>query len=292
MSSASQPKPARKRANPKREASPRPADARPSNDGVASASHGGDMSVENLSERTGVSVRNIRAYQTAGLMPSPRLQGRLAFYNQEHLGKLELIRDLRQQGFRLEAIKSMLDKTPQGAWTEYSLISELFSTTFFTVEAPQRKAIKEMAAHWDTTATPEQKERLANSGLYRPVGEEDVELLSPALERIGIQLAELHVPLDTVLDLQDTLIKHTRAIAKAYVEHLFLAMAQALTAAQRADGADKGSPPTIDPAMMAALKALFERLRPLAVGSISAAFPVVLQQEFDRSMQKQSKRGA
>jgi DNA-binding transcriptional MerR regulator len=252
-----------------------------------------EMTVEELSARAGVSVRNIRAYQTAGLMPSPRLQGRLGFYGPEHLGKLELIRDLRQQGFRLEAIKGMLDKAPQGAWTQYSLISELFSTTFFTVESPQRRALKDMAAHWDTTATPEQKARLANSGLYRTVGEEEVELLSPALERIGIQLADLHVPLETVLDLQDTLIKHTRAIAKAYVEHLFLAMAQALTAAQQpesSEGAKSAAPVAIDPAVIAPLKALFERLRPLAIGSISAAFPVVLQQEFDRSLQKQSKR--
>jgi hypothetical protein len=29
---------------------------------------------------------------------------------------------------------------------------------------------------------------------------------------------------------------------------------------------------------------LFERLRPLAIGSVSAAFPVVLQQEFDRGV--------
>jgi len=291
MPSPSEPKPARQRAAATGSGTPA-ASKRPS--GRAGAGHG-EMSVEALSERTGVSVRNIRAYQTAGLMPSPRLQGRLAFYNHEHLGKLELIRDLRQQGFRLEAIKGMLDKAPQGAWTEYSLISELFSTTFFTVEAPQRKAIKEMAAHWDTIATPEQKARLLANGLYRPVSEEEVEMLSPALERIGVQLAELQVPLDTVLDLQDNLIRHTRAIAKVYVEQLFLAMAQALTAARNANKSDAGgqqAAPAIDPAMMAALKALFERLRPLAIGSISAAFPVVLQQEFDHIMQTQSKRPA
>jgi len=245
------------------------------------------MTVEELAAKTGVSVRNIRAYQTAGLVPPPRLQGRLGLYDQEHLGKLELVRDLRQQGFRLDAIKDMLENTPEGAWSEYSLISQLFSTTFFTVEAPKRKAIKEMAAHWDTTATTEQKERLARNGLYRPVGEEDVEMLSPSLERIGIQLAELGVPLDTVLDLQDELIKHTRAVAKAYVEQLFLTMVQAIANAQR-DAKDRGT--AIDPAVIAPMKALFERLRPLAIGSISAAFPVVLQQEFDRSVQKQLKR--
>lgn len=253
---------------------------------------GSEMTVEELSTRTGVSVRNIRAYQTAGLMPPPRLQGRLGLYDAEHQGKLELIRDLRQQGFRLEAIKGMLEKTPEGAWSEYSLISELFSTTFFTVEAPKRKAIKEMAAHWHTTATVEQKDRLARNGLYRPVGEEEFEMLSPALERIGIQLADLSVPLDTVLDLQDVLIKHTRAIAKAYVEQIFLTMLEAITASQqqRAGGAATNA---LDPAVAATIKGLFERLRPLAIGSVSAAFPVVLQQEFDRSIQKQlsKKRG-
>lgn len=257
-------------------------------------SEGSEMTVEELSARTGVSVRNIRAYQTAGLMPPPRLQGRLGLYDPEHQGKLELIRDLRQQGFRLDAIKGMLEKTPEGAWSEYSLISELFSTTFFTVEAPKRKAINEMAANWDTKATPEQKERLARNGLYRPVGEDEVEMLSPALERIGIQLAELNVPLDTVLDLQDELIKHTRAIAKAYVEQLFLELLKAITSSQTSAG-NHGAPAAKmapDPNVVGAMKGLFERLRPLAIGSVSAAFPVVLQQEFDRAIQKQqNKRG-
>lgn len=249
---------------------------------------GNEMPVEELAARTGVSVRNIRAYQTAGLMPPPRLQGRLGLYNHEHQGKLELIRDLRQQGFRLDAIKGMLDKTPEGAWSEYSLISELFSTTFFTVEQPKRKRLNEMAAHWQTTATAEQRARLARNGLYRPIDNgEEVEMLSPALERIGVQLAELNVPLDTVLDLQDELIRHTRAIAKAYVEQLFLTMASAIASMQR-ESAERGTTP--DPAIVAPIKALFERLRPLAIGSVSAAFPVVLQQEFDRSVQKQLKK--
>lgn len=259
--------------------------ARPSADGS-------EMTVEELSARTGVSVRNIRAYQTAGLMPPPRLQGRLGLYDAEHQGKLELIRDLRQQGFRLDAIKGMLEKTPEGAWGEYSLISELFSTTFFTVEAPKRKAINEMAANWDTKATPEQKDRLARNGLYRPVGEDEVEMLSPALERIGIQLAELNVPLDTVLDLQDELIKHTRAIAKAYVEQLFLELLKGITSSPPASS-DKSAPASKmapDPNVVGAMKGLFERLRPLAIGSVSAAFPVVLQQEFDRAIHKQQKK--
>lgn len=248
-----------------------------------------ELTVEALSERTRVSVRNIRAYQTAGLMPPPRLQGRTALYNAEHLGKLELIRDLRKQGFKLDAIKGMLTGTPDGAWTEYSLVSHLFSTTFFTVEQPQRKALSEMASHWAQPASQQQKDRLSENGLYRRIGPDEVEMLSPALERIGIQLAELDVPLDTVLDLQDELIRHSRAIARAYVEQLFIAMMRAVTQshAQRGTSAATGTPGGIDLQLAEAIKALFERLRPLAIGSVSAAFPVVLQQEFERAIQMQ-----
>jgi len=248
-----------------------------------------EFTVEALSERTGVSVRNVRAYQTAGLMPPPRLQGRTALYSAEHLGKLELIRDLRKQGFKLEAIKDMLTGTPDGAWTEYSLVSHLFSTTFFTVEKPQRKAISEMASHWAQPATQAQKDRLSENGLYRSMGADEVEMLSPALERIGIQLAELDVPLDTVLDLQDELIRHSRAIARAYVEQLFIAMVRTLSQSRAQQAGASGAPSAgaIDLQLAEVIKGLFERLRPLAIGSVSAAFPVVLQQEFDRAIQMQ-----
>jgi len=269
----------------RRSRAPRPATATESPPNSAPGTP--DLTVDELAARTGVSVRNIRAYQTAGLMPPPRLQGRVAFYDAEHQGKLELIRDLRHQGFRLDAIRAMLFDTPDGAWSEYALISGLFSTTFFTVEKPQRKAISEMAAHWATSATPEQKARLNQNGLYRPIGPDEVEMLSPALERIGIQLAELDVPLDTVLDLQDKLIEHSRAIAKVYVEQLFLALIQNLASSAQGQRASGKAP---DMRLTETMKSLFERLRPLAIGSVSAAFPVILQQEFDSSVQKAMKK--
>lgn len=264
--------------------SPRPrrrrAFARAAAVGEASAER---LNVEALSERTGVSVRNIRAYQTAGLLPPPSLQGRVAFYGAEHLGKLELVRDLRRQGFSLETIKQMLNDTPDGAWSEYALISGLFSTTLFTVEQPQRKRISDMAAHWAVSATAAQKERLTENGLYRRVGPDEVEMLSPSLERIGIQLAELGVPLNTVLELQDQLISHSRAVAQVYVRELFMAMAQQI--AQQPDASASDDPRPQAARLAEAIRTLFERLRPLAIGSVSAVFPVILQQEFDRAVQ-------
>ncbi len=254
----------------------------------------GEWTVEQLSAETGVSVRNIRAYQTAGLLPPPRLRGRLGLYDEQHVAKLGLIRDLRQQGFKLDTIKALLDQAPGGAWGEYALMGQLFSKTFFTVERPQRKAIKDMAGHWGAKATEAQRVRLTANGLYQQLDEEHVEMLSPALERIGIQLAELQVPLNLVLDLQDTLVEHARAIAQAYVEQLFLTEALRLTPPHVATPGSTDSPdapPAMEAEMTARLpssavwlRELFERLRPLAIGSVSAAFPVVLQQEFEKAL--------
>src|SRR2546422_1213723 len=53
----------------------------------------GWMTIENLSIRSGVTTRNIRAYQGRGLLPAPisRPGERSAFYTPEHLARLRLI---------------------------------------------------------------------------------------------------------------------------------------------------------------------------------------------------------
>ena len=46
------------------------------------------MTVEELSERTGVTVRNIRAYQGQGLIPAPERAGRVVLYDDTHVARL------------------------------------------------------------------------------------------------------------------------------------------------------------------------------------------------------------
>jgi DNA-binding transcriptional MerR regulator len=253
------------------------------------------MTVDELAQRTGVSVRNIRAYQTAGLMPPPALQGRLGLYSQRHQSRLELIRELRSMGFGLDAIGDMLDRIPKGAGAQYSLMAQMFSNGFFQVEQPERKTLPELTAHWGEHATQEQMDRLLQSGLYRALAspssdvdatQAEFEMLSPSLWNIGKQLAELNIPLDTVLDMQDNLIRHTRAIARGYVDQFVIAMVREVTQSGLGESAmtDEHGNPTLPPALLRTVRDVIERLRPLAIGSVSAAFPVVLQQEFDRDV--------
>ena len=88
------------------------------------------------------------------------------------------------------------------------------------------------------------------------------------------------------LDMQDSLIRHTRAIARGYVDQFILAMVREITASSQ-DGAaltDEQGHPNLPPSLLRTVRGVIERLRPLAIGSVSAAFPVVLQQEFERDV--------
>ncbi len=66
------------------------------------------MRVEELARRAAVSVDTVRFYQKQRLLPPPERQGRLAWYTDEHLQRMERIKDLRRRGFTLAVIRRFL----------------------------------------------------------------------------------------------------------------------------------------------------------------------------------------
>ncbi len=73
-----------------------------------------DYRVEELAARAGVSVDTIRFYQGRGLLPAPRRQGRVAFYDDAHLGRIRRIRELLDEGFTLALVKRLFEREPSG----------------------------------------------------------------------------------------------------------------------------------------------------------------------------------
>ena len=55
-----------------------------------------------------MSGRTIRYYQSEGVLPRPRRDGREARYTEEHVERLELIAELQERGLKLEAIKGLV----------------------------------------------------------------------------------------------------------------------------------------------------------------------------------------
>ncbi len=98
------------------------------------ATDSGWMTIENLSLRSGVTTRNIRAYQSLGLLPPPvsRPGERAAFYTEEHLARLRLINRLQERGFSLAGIGELL-----AAWAAGRSIEQFLGIESAIVESAE-----------------------------------------------------------------------------------------------------------------------------------------------------------
>ena len=72
------------------------------------SNHNRKMTVEELAEAVGVSVRTVRYYITGGLIPGPGTRGKYAAYGEEHLLRLQLVRRLSEQHVPLADIHRQL----------------------------------------------------------------------------------------------------------------------------------------------------------------------------------------
>ena len=66
------------------------------------------ITIDELAERCGVSVRAIRFYIAQGLLPGPGARGKSATYGEEHLTRLRLIRQLSERHVPLAKIQDLL----------------------------------------------------------------------------------------------------------------------------------------------------------------------------------------
>src|SRR4051794_39673129 len=68
-----------------------------------------ELTIDELARATGMTVRNIRAYQSRGLLPAPEVRARTGYYGPDHVNRLRLITEMRGEGLNLRTIKRVLD---------------------------------------------------------------------------------------------------------------------------------------------------------------------------------------
>jgi DNA-binding transcriptional MerR regulator len=69
-----------------------------------------------LAAEVGISVPLLRSYQSKGLLPPPRHQGRVAWYGPHHRERLLHIRHLKERGYSLRLIAEALGETDATPW--------------------------------------------------------------------------------------------------------------------------------------------------------------------------------
>ena len=149
-----------------------------------------DLTIDELAQRTGMTVRNVRAHQSRGLLPPPAVRGRTGFYGPEHVARIELIRELQADGFNLELIRRLLDSAGSSA---AALRFTRALRAPFGDEAPEVVTVEELTKRWGTP-DPKLLRRAEELGLLRPLGGDRFEEVSPRLGRVSSELAELASP--------------------------------------------------------------------------------------------------
>src|SRR3954471_5037978 len=178
-----------------------------------------ELTIDELAQRTGMTVRNLRAHQSRGLLPPPDVRGRTGYYGPEHTARVELIKELQADGFNLEAIRRLIESA--GGSTEDVLRFTRTARAAFEDEEPEVSTVAELAAQWGDGGSPELLQRAVSLGLLRSLGDGRVEERSPRLGRAGAELARLGVPPERTPDVLESLRRHADGVAKTFVD-LFL----------------------------------------------------------------------
>jgi DNA-binding transcriptional MerR regulator len=223
----------------------------------------GEMTIRELAERTGMTVRNIRAYQTRGLIAPPLVRGRTGYYNEEHAARIALAREMKADGLNLEAIRRVLDSSDGSA-------GELFDFTRvlrlpFEDEAPEIIDERELGAPWGVDRLDRKLVKRAEEiGIVRSLPDNKVEVISPRLMQAAVEMAELGVSADDAIATAERLRRHAEGAALALID-LFVKGVWAPF--------DRAGRPEQDwPKMREAL----ERMRPFASGALLAVFQITM----------------
>ena len=233
----------------------------------------GQMTIGELARRTGMTVRNIRAHQTRGLLPPPEVHGRTGYYNEEHVARIELTREMQADGLNLEAIRRVLESTDGSAAGDRRLHPR--PARPFEDEAPEIFEAAELAASWGVDEVDPKLIRHGEKlGILRELPDGKIEVISPRLQQAGAELAELGVSPEAALATAEKLRRHADGVARAFVD---------LFVEEIWEPFDKAGRPEQDwPKVREAL----DRMRPLASGALLAMFQITMGEATEKASER------
>jgi DNA-binding transcriptional MerR regulator len=249
-------------------------------DAAPGAPEAGQLTVEQLANETGMSVRNIRNHQSRGLLPPPEVRARVGYYGDEHVVRLRLIQEMQAQGFKLNAIKRLIGE--HGRSVDQFVGLKRAVTAPFETESPEVLTLAELA---DRFGDVNEKDvaKAQKLGLLVPVGNGLFEAPSPTLLRAAEEVIGRGVPLAAALGVIEKVKRSSETTAKAFVQLFLDEVWKAFD--------DEGQPGEHWPEVTETI----ERLRPLASEVVLAMFKQTMEDEVEKAFGKvladQAKRG-
>lgn len=184
------------------------------------------LRIDELAQKVGVTSRNIRAYQAQKLLSPPELEGRTGWYTQEHVDRLELIRDLQERGFSLAAIRATFTAWEQGGGLTQLIGIQHFLNTPMGGETPQRYTRAELEELFDVDPSDRDDvlSRAVEVGVLDALPNGDYEARSPMVVEVAAGLVADGIPVTFLLDEVEPLRAEVAPIADRFIrlvdEHL------------------------------------------------------------------------
>jgi DNA-binding transcriptional MerR regulator len=177
------------------------------------------LTIDELARETGVSSRNIRYYQTRGLLPPPEVSGRLGYYDRRHVERLALIQELQGEGLNLQAIGWLLSGGASVDTGELRRLKRALLDEWVTEKPVEVPVVEVVASYADADPDGTEAERGIRLGMFERVDDpERVRVLMPTVLEAGKELTEMGVPIARQLDVLERMREHAMAVAQTYVE--------------------------------------------------------------------------
>lgn len=223
------------------------------------------MTIDELAHETGVSSRNIRYYQTRGLLPAPTVEGRTGYYGPEHVERLRLIQDMQGEGLNLQAIGWLLGGAGAVDSDEVRRLKRAVLDGWVT-DTPVEVDLEQVLGDVDASeATEDNARRAIELGMVEPTDEPTRwRVRLPSVLAAGRELYAMGVPAGRSLDALERMREHLEPIAHEFVR-LF---DEAVLAPWDARGRPAEE--------WAAIRESVDRIRPLAGEAVLSVFSAVM----------------
>jgi DNA-binding transcriptional MerR regulator len=213
------------------------------------------LTLEELTERVGMSVRNIRFYTTRGLVPPPIRRGRSGYYSADHVARLQLVQELQGHGFTLSAIERYVAGIPGDASPEDIALHRTMLAPWMA-DSGEELSRAELEQRAGRRLSGDELDLLAALGVVHPSGRGRFRVSMSQLG-VGLGLLDLGYPIEAARAAAEAYRTHGRAIAEELYE-LFRTMVWPV---YREQGV---SPERI--------QEVVERLKPLSIASLVQAY--------------------
>lgn len=244
------------------------------NDGSSngSAPSGQELTIDQLAQQTGMTVRNIRAHQSRGLLPPPTVKGRIGYYDERHIARLDLIQQLQSGGFNLTAIQRLVERA-EDTGDDIGDLRNLVLTPF-AQEPSEVMTLAELAEQIGADIDSRMIKQALDLGFAIHLGDDRYEIISPTLMRAGAQAVQLGVDVEMLLKVFEKVNEHARAIATVFTKMVDDGIVR--------PEEKQGLPPESFPRVVSAI----EGLRPLAAEVVTASFRVNMDQAAEEAFGK------